>query len=236
MRGRVPGWVAVAVSVVLVAPAAAMATGGDVGIEVVSNRADLISGGDAFVQIDRPSDAATSPVTADVDGRDVTDAFSDAGGGRLTGLVTGLADGPNELTAALPDGRRAPITITNHPIGGPIFAGPQVQPWVCTTQTPPQNSGTSPTVVPVGLGPPRDAQCNTPPAVSYVYKDASSGQFAAYDPSKPPDRSAIATTTTDQGKKVPYVVRQEFGVQDRGIYAIAVLNAPGAWNHKLLTY
>ena len=33
-----------------------------------------------------------------------------------------------------------------------------------------------------------------------------------------------------------YVVRQEFGVQDRGIYAIAKLADPGGWNHKLLTY
>src|SRR3954453_23035059 len=205
-------------------------------IEVLSNRADLISGGDALVQIDRPAGALSAPVVADVDGRDVTSVFSDAGGGGMVGLGTGLAGGPNVLRAVLPAGRAARVTITNHPIGGPVFAGPQVQPWVCNTQNPPQNSGTSPTVVPVGLGPPRDAQCDTPPAISYVYKDASSGQFAAYDPSKPPDPSAIATTTTDQGKKVPYVVRQEFGVQDRGIYAIAVLNAPGAWNHKLLTY
>src|SRR3954468_4331394 len=222
--------------VMLVAPAATHAAARDLSVEVLSNRADLISGGDALVQIDRPSDATSAPMTVDVDGRDVTSAFGGAGGGRLTGLVNGLADGPNELTASLRDGRRARITITNHPIGGPIFAGPQVQPWVCNTQNPPQNSGTSPTVVPVGLGESRDAQCNTPPAISYVYKDASSGQFNPYDPKSPPDSSAIATTTTDQDKTVPYVVRQEFGVQDRGIYAIAVLADPGAWNHKLLTY
>src|SRR3954470_5889808 len=222
--------------VMLVAPAAAHAAARDLSVEVLSNRADLISGGDALVQIDRPSDATSAPVTVDVDGRDVTSAFGGAGGGRLTGLVNGLADGPNELTASLRDGRRARITITNHPIGGPIFAGPQVQPWVCNTQNPPQNSGTSPTVVPVGLGESRDAQCNTPPAISYVYKDASSGQFNPYDPKSPPASSAIATTTTDQGRTVPYIVRQEFGVQDRGIYAIAVLADPRAWNHKLLTY
>jgi len=236
MRGQVLGCVAAAVGVVLMAPSAAVAATGDVRIEVLSNRADLVSGGDALVQIDRPADAAAAPVAADVDGRDVTNAFSDAGGGRMTGLVTGLADGPNELTAALPDGRRARITITNHPIGGPVFSGPQVQPYVCNTQSPPDNSGTSPVVNPVGLGPPRDAQCNTPAAVSYVYKDASSGQFDTYDPSNPPAASSIAQTTTDQGKTVPYIVRQEFGVEDRGIYAIAVLADTRAWNHKLVTY
>src|SRR3954447_10461676 len=186
-------------------------------IEVLSNRADLISGGDALVQIDRPAGARSAPVAADVDGRDVTGAFSDGGGGRLVGLVTGLADGPNVLRAVLPDGRAARIRITNHPIGGPVFSGPQVEPRGCNTQLTPANSGTSPTVTPVGLAPPQDAQCNTPPAISYVYKDASSGGFQPYDPSSPPDKSAIATTRTDQGKTVPYIVRQEFGVQDRGI-------------------
>src|SRR3954451_3183485 len=216
--------------VALLAGAAASpahAAADDVRIEVLSNRADLISGGDALVRV-HPA----AGLTVTVGDRDVTSVFGPDG----VGLVTGLANGPNVVDARLPDGHGARITITNHPIGGPIFSGPQVQPWVCNTQNPPANSGTSPTVVPVGLGPPRDAQCNTPPAVSYVYKDASSGQFGTYDPANPPDSSAIATTTTDQGRTVPYIVRQEFGVQDRGIYAIAVLADPRAWNHKLLTY
>src|SRR4051795_6970633 len=236
MRGMWGRGVLLAVLVAASAAGTANAADGDLRIEVLSNRADLISGGDALVAIDRPDDAATTSVSADVDGRDVTAAFSDAGGGRLTGLVTGLANGPNEMTAALPDGRRARLTITNHPIGGPVFAGPQVQPWVCNTQNPPANSGTSPTIVPVGLGPPRDAQCNTDPAVSYVYKSTSTGDFQPYDPRSPPAESDIATTTTDQGHKVRYVVRQEFGVEDRGIYAIAMLADPGGWNHKLLSY
>ena len=107
---------------------------------------------------------------------------------------------------------------------------------MCNTQNPPANSGGSPTVVPVGLGPPTDAQCNTAPAISYVYKDATTGQFTTYDPANPPASAMVATTTTDQGHTVPYIVRQEFGVQDRGIYAIAMLSAPGGWNNKLLTY
>src|SRR3954470_13266471 len=229
MRGHVLGCVAAVAGLVLAAPAVAVAAKGDLAIEVLSNRADLLSGGDALVRIDG---AGSAPVAVDVDGRDISSAFS----GRTTALVTGLADGPNELTAAAPDGRRARITLTNHPIGGPVFAGPQVQPWVCNTQNPPANSGTSPTVVPVGLGPPRDAQCNTDPAVSYVYKRTSTGDFQPYDPKSPPADSDIATTTTDQGHKVRYVVRQEFGVQDRGIYAIAMLADPGGWNHKLLSY
>src|SRR5688500_10329609 len=59
------------------------------------------------------------------------------------------------------------------------------------------------------------------------------GVFEAYDPKAPHPRSQIATTTTDQGKTVPYIVRIESGVMNRGAYSIAVLD--DAWNGKLLT-
>jgi len=87
--------------------------------------------------------------------------------------VTGLPVGTAPLTARLPDSSGATITITNHPIGGPVFAGPQVQPWVCGTQA-------------AGLGAPTDAQCNAPTKVHYMYKSAATGQFSAYDPHSPP--------------------------------------------------
>ena len=38
--------------------------------------------------------------------------------------------------------------------------------------------------------------------------------------------SNVGTTTTDQGKTVPYIVRRETGSQDRGQYQIAVLFDP----------
>ena len=50
---------------------------------------------------------------------------------------------------------------------------------------------------------PTDAQCNTAPAYSYVYMDAVSHTFKAYDPAAPPPAASIATTTTDQGTAVP---------------------------------
>ena len=191
--------------------APAQAAGGDVRIEVLSNRADVISGGDALVGVTRPSDAAGIPLEVTVGDRDVTGRFGPDG----VGLIDGLAVGPNVVTATLADGRGARITITNHPIGGPVFAGAQIQPWICQDGA-------------------LDAQCNRPTEVSYQYKDAISGTFSSYDPKNPPAATGIATTTTDQGKEVPYIVRMENGVQDRGSYAIAVLDG-GAWNHKLLT-
>jgi hypothetical protein len=200
-----------------------------VQIEVLSNRADLVSGGQALVQVVVPAGVSPSKVRLAVGGRDVTSAFAARSDGRFEGLVTGLAVGQNVLSARLPDGRGARITITNHPTGGPVFAGPQVRPWVCGTQA-------------AGLGPATDAQCDAPTRYSYMYKSSVSGQFGPYDPSNPPPD--VTTTTTDQGVTVPYVVRVEKGAQDRGLYEIAVLFDPShgwapwspqrGWNHKLV--
>jgi len=186
----------------LCAPAQAAS---DVRIDVLSNRADVISGGDALIRVVRPDDAAGIPLKVTVGDRDVTSAIGSDG----IGLIDGLDNGPNVVTARLDDGRGASITIINHPIGGPVFAGAQVQPWICKDGA-------------------KDAQCNRPTTVTYQYKDANTGQFSAYDPKSPPDPATIATTTTDQNKTVPYVVRVEKGDQDRGGYAIAVLDTKGA--------
>ena len=55
----------------------------------------------------------------------------------------------------------ARITLTNHPIGGPVFSGPQIQPWLCTTAS-------------NGLGPAQDAQCNAPTIYEFFYMAAAS--------------------------------------------------------------
>src|SRR4051794_22515174 len=103
---------------------------GDLRLDVVGNRADLVSGGDALVQVTN----ATGKVTADLDGRNVSGAFAKRPNGAVQGVLTGLKVGRNVLTAHTPDGRGARLTITNHPIGGPVFSGEQIQPWLCTTE------------------------------------------------------------------------------------------------------
>ena len=72
-----------------------------VQMRVVSNpRPDMVSGGDVLVQVDLPAAAATRDVRVTLNNADVTSAFRRRRAGRtLTGLVTGLAPGPNTLAA-----------------------------------------------------------------------------------------------------------------------------------------
>src|SRR3954471_10953596 len=208
--------------------ASAASAADDLEIRTLSNRADLISGGDALVAIGLPSGVDPAGVHVDVGGRDVTSAFALRPDGSFGGLVTGLKDGPNVVTASAPGVSDAHLTIDSHPIGGPVFSGPQTQPWLCTTE---DND----------LGKATDAQCDAPTKVEYLYKPTVGSGFQPYDPKNPP--SDVAQTTTDQGKTVPFVIRSERGVINRGIYEISVLADPKeksspwapqkAWNRKL---
>jgi hypothetical protein len=191
-------------------------------LRVLSNRADLISGGDALVEV-VGANVASAHVT--VGGRDVTSAFALRPNGRYMGLVTGLAEGANELVAELPGGRAYGITIVNHPIGGPVFSGPQIQPWTCEPGT-------------------DDAQCNRAPTIEYMYKSTGRSGFQAYDPENPP--ADVAQTTTDEGQTVPFIIRVETGNIDRDQYRFAVLwdpaqesapwAPPAGFNRKLVIY
>jgi hypothetical protein len=203
-----------------------VAWGQDPVIRVLSNRADLISGGNALVAVDLPADVDLQNVRVDLDGRDVSAAFALRDSGRYEGLLSGLALGPNTLTVQVA-GRGAQLRIVNHPQHGPVFSGPQVQPWFCDTEA-------------AGLGPSQPPYCEAAPAYRYHYKprvcvplpfpSIDNGGIPVncllpeFDPHNPPPD--IDETTTDQGRTVPFVVRVESGVINRGIYRIAVLYDP----------
>jgi hypothetical protein len=219
MQRRIAVLAALVLTLGTIGAGQATATDEGLSIEVVSTRAELVSGGDALVRVNLPRHGDPAGVRIDVAGRDVTAAFHAQPDRSLLGLVEGMADGSNVITARQRFGDRAKLVVTNHPIGGPLFAGPQVQPWVCGT-------------VAAGLGPATDTQCNAPTRISFAYKNINTGQFAPYDPAAPPPAAQIASTTTDQGTTVPYIVKVERGTADRGVYDIAAL-ATG-WNHKLV--
>src|SRR5688572_11838744 len=117
---------------------------GDLEIVTLSNRADLISGGDALVEVSVPRRASLSRVEIKLNGRNITSAFQVVPGTRtLRGLVTGLVEGRNRLSADSHGAKEVQLTITNHRIGGPVLSGPQITPYFCATPTPQPATPTS---------------------------------------------------------------------------------------------
>ncbi len=212
---------------VLGADAAAAQAGAPPEIKVLSNRADLISGGDALVAVTPPPGVRTSALRVVLNGAAVTREFAVRPNGRFEALLDGLRLGSNRLVAGVVGDPEAvaELRIINHPNGGPVFSGPQLQPWVCQD-----------TAV--------DAQCNQPAEYEFTYMPEDGSGFKPYDPENPP--ADVAQTTTDEGETVPYIVRTETGYQDRDQYRIAILydpaehsapwSPPKGWNGKLLIH
>lgn len=185
-------------------------TGGTTGsatLKVVSNRADLVSGGDVLVEVVLDSAAALNDLEITLDGHDVTSSLeaTTADPLRLLGNISGLAIGENTIANNLGNN----VVVTNHPAGGPVFTGPQIDPWLCRN------------------GDAVDEQCNQPVTYSWLYKSSnpSSGGLQAYDPENPP--GDVATTTTETGENLPFVVRKETGFQGRDEYAFYTLFKEG---------
>jgi hypothetical protein len=221
-------------------------------IKSLSNRADLISGGDALIEIVIPAGAPADPLHVQVGDRDVTSAFARRKNSRTIGLVTDLRVGQSTITANLGGHLGAQLVITNHPIGGPVFSGPQVQPWVCAT--PVATPGDADHAFTSGSGLSTNAtddQCNIATETKLYYRTTLSADPLAPkcslvipDPATPPNPPVtlprcfqpfdpagpvpadMAMTTTDAGVTVPYIVRLERGTLNRGIYDLAVLYDP----------
>lgn len=215
--------------------------GGAPVIEVLSNRSDLISGGDALVELRLPDGAAVQDLRVSLNGADISAAFARRANGRVMGRVEGLRVGENTLSARL-GGAGSSHTIRNYPNEGPIFSRPEIKRIRC------QEGAV-------------DMACNQPPVYTFLYRptaplqdgvgDALGGEtpvvqlgveLQPYDPANPPDD--VAMTTTQTGETVPFIVRQELGYQDRDQYKILTLFNPDApwepwapqpqWNGKML--
>jgi hypothetical protein len=182
----------------------------------VSNRPDLVSGGDVRVAVAKVQGLKRQRVRVRLNGRNVTRAFRVRPGDRYEAVLTGLRVGRNVVraTGVRRGGQRfaGRLVVTNHPNGGPIFSGPQHGPYRC-----------QPGAV--------DRQCNQPATYSFLYRSTDPLQpgLQPYDRQDPP--SDVATTTTDTGATVPFVVRREDGFQARDRYTILTLWQPGEpWN------
>jgi len=183
-------------------------------IRVLSSRPDMVSGGDALVEVR----GAAKSVTLTLNGKDVTgDLRLDPASHSLRGLVGGLNEGKNTLLAHA-GAAKASLTLTDYPIAGPILSGPHISPYECRTEE-------------SGLGKPLDKDCSAAERTDYFYR-STDGKFKPL--ANAADRPAdLATTTTTDGASVPYVVRVESGTVNRSIYRIAMLADPKGWNHRL---
>lgn len=194
-------------------------------IEVLSSRADLVSDGQALVKITLPARAKDWKPSVTVRSRRVTDQLTRVDDRTMLGVVSGLRKGRNLMIVRLPDSTGAAIALYNHPGGGPVFSGPQIQPWKCQKDA-------------------VDDQCNQPVKYEYKYKSTNPFKFGLQDYDIDDRPSDVATTTAENGTKVPFIVRVETGYVARDQYKIAALYNPDAdWSavapqkqyaHKLL--
>lgn len=123
-------------------------------LSVLSGPPDMVTGGDALVEI---VGASAGSFQVELDGRDVTSAFrSGVYPARLVGRLSELKMGKNTLTAKVGE-RSASLELINHPRTGPVFSGPHQEPFVCGTER-------------AGLGPPSDADCSVETRSSYYYR------------------------------------------------------------------
>ena len=199
------------------------ATSGGFAIRVLSTRADMVSGGDVLIEIAAPS--ASTQIAVTVGGRDAAAEIKPSPlPARFIARVTNLQPGANLIDVGS-KGRQpsARLTVVNHVSAGPVISGPHQTPFSCETQA-------------FGLGQPLDADCTIATRVDYFYRSqrTQGNPFKPYDSasSKPSD---LATTTTLDGKTVPYIVRREMGTINRAVYVIAFLHEPGTplpdpWN------
>ncbi|MDH3319984.1 MAG: DUF6351 family protein, partial [Betaproteobacteria bacterium] len=225
----------------------------DFRIEVLSSRPDMIAGGDALVRVTvRKKHVKLSDVRVELNGADVTGAFTaDPAAGTLTGLVTGMRLGRNELEVDAKGkgkGRAdADIKLTNYPIEGPIISGPHEQPYVCAGQQSTLNQLNNAWFARLAVlteAPTQDANCHFPTRVDYLYRTNAVPSALAVWPAGATDYpSDLGVTST--GK--PYIIRQETGTVNRAVYQISMLHDPIAqpaapswrnpsaiWNKRLI--
>jgi hypothetical protein len=208
-----------------------------------------VSGGDALVEVKLPAGASA---TYTLNGAPLPGVFAARPNGRTMGLVTGLRLGENVLKATIPGGS-AQLAITNHPAGGPVFAGAQQQPWICAQVTPSPVTVSVPGTALSATATPRagglasdalDSQCNATSQYSYYYQPkalegsasctftitGASPCFVPFpslnDPASRPADDAIANFTNDRGQTAKSIIRVERGTIDRGIYQLATMFDP----------
>ncbi|MCH8503826.1 MAG: DUF6351 family protein [Ectothiorhodospiraceae bacterium] len=221
----------------------------DVSISVLSSAEDQVSGGDVRIALEGMRGSGGS-LELWLNDQNIGQAGLAMRDGRLEGLVDGLVLGDNVLELHHTEhGRLDSVTLTNHPITGPMFSGPQQYPFVCSSVL---EWGVQPLVdhdeewgFPVHdeaddlIGYSKD--CSVEPFVEFHYLSTDGGyKPMPEDGSRPDD---IATTELLDGRQVDFIVRWERGTINRFLYSFATLAelddvpeqpSTANWNGRLL--
>jgi hypothetical protein len=223
-----------------------------VELAVLSSPANYVSGGDVRIEV-RAAPGLHDKLALYLNGSKLDVALQKKGSHRLEAVVSGLRLGDNTLEVYVQgQSQRDTLELTNYPITGPMFSGPQQTPFTCTTiqgavgrqplvdsATPPGYKVADATGATIGYS----RNCSIETFVSYFYV-SSSGALKAY-PLTGPAPTDMGTVTLADGRVVDFVVRREIGSINRFLYSIAMLApAPGAdnaakndtslWNGRLL--
>ncbi len=221
-------------------------------LAVLSSAPEYVSGGDARIEVQLASEEHAN-VQLFLNGKAVQPALV-AGDNRLEGVVEGLQDGDNTLELRHNKrGLLASLKLKNHPITGPMFAGPKQEPFVCTVVN---ELGQEPIVDTTEdkYFAVRDAggqtigysrNCSVPTTFKLYYMPTTGKTYRDYKPmpadgSRPAD---LAKTRLLDGREVDFIVRYERGTINRYIYQYVMLAPFGAdpaqrdaslWNKRLV--
>ncbi len=219
-----------------------------VALSVLSSPAQFVSGGDARVEV-RAAPELHGQLELWLNGARIEHRLASRGD-RLEGLVAGLAMGNNRLEVRHRNVVVASLTLSNHPITGPMFSGEQQTPFVCNTiqsgvgrqplvdsAAPPGYRVTNTAGSTIGYS----RNCSIDSFVSYWYRNTAGALMPMpTGGSRPADMS---TVTLADRRTVDFVVRREIGSINRFLYSIAMLAPAGdnpaqsdtsLWNGKLL--
>lgn len=224
-------------------------------LQVLSSQARLVSGGDARVA------ATASNVDPDklqwwLNGAPLANGPAPSREGetwRMEGLVEGLVVGENTLELRHGTQTLASLQLVNHPIEGPMFSGPQQEPFVCSVvrelQREPLVDSSDPKYFAVRNGAGQtigySRNCSVETYVEYRYLPVGGTTGRDFKPlpadgSRPAD---MARTTLLDGREVDFIVRWERGTINRFIYQYIALAPAGddpdkpdtsLWNRRLI--
>lgn len=226
----------------------------ELSLSVLSSAADQVSGGDVLVTIKGDPELLEQEMDELefwVNNQSVTPTRMNERNDQLEILIEGLGLGENQLELQhKKHGRLDQLELVNHPIGGPIFSGPQQYPFVCSVTV---ELGKQPLIDTDGdmgfpvldengnqIGLSKDCAIET--FVQFKYYSTAENDYLPLpsDGSRPAD---LATTKLTDGREVDFIVRHEQGTINRFIYSFATLAnindqadtaSTNNWNGRLL--